>query len=148
MITMSTNLRLTRSEGRMAPVPADAFITALRHRDFDAIARLLTDDVRMRAVLPSRYLEAIGGEVIDSFNRWFGGAERFEVIATGSEDIAGRARVEWRFRVAPHPLTHAPGWHEIEQVAFLETSAGLVSRIDLVCSGYRPVPQPWIHCDR
>jgi hypothetical protein len=44
----------------MAPVPADALIAAVCGRDFDTVARLLTPDVRMRAVLPSRYVEATG----------------------------------------------------------------------------------------
>ncbi len=131
----------------MSSVPADAMIAAICRRDFAAMGRLLTPDVRMRAVLPSRYLEAVGGEVVDWFTRWFGRLERFEVIDAGSYDIAGRARVQWHFHVAPHPVTRAPGWHEIEQVAFCETAAGSICRIDLLCSGYRPLPPVCIHSD-
>lgn len=140
MATMSNDQLAIRDAGRMPPVPADALIAALCRRDFDALRRLLTPDVRMRAVLPSRYLEAIGDEVVGCFARWFGSAERFGVIDTDSEGIAGHARVRWRFRVAPHPLTRQRGWHEIEQIAFCETSAGAISRIDLICSGYRRLP--------
>jgi hypothetical protein len=146
-MTMSSNLIAIPSEDRMAPVPADALIAAVCHREFDAMARLLTPDVKMRAVLPSRYLEAVGDEVVAWFTRWFGSTERFEAIDARSDNIAGRARVQWRFHVAPHPVTSAPGWHEIEQVAFCDTSAGSISRIDLVCSGYRPLPPPCAHCD-
>lgn len=42
----------------MLPVPADAFVGDLCQRDFKALGRLLTPQVRMRALLPSRYLEA------------------------------------------------------------------------------------------
>ena len=137
---MSSNLAAVPPAGRMPPVPADAFIAAVCRRDFDAIGRLLTPDARMRAVLPSGYVEAIGDEVRACFARWFGTPERFEVTAVGSDDMLGRARVQWRFRVAPHPTTGARGWHEIEQVAFCDTSAGLISRLDLVSSGCRPLP--------
>ena len=137
---MSSYLAAVQTAGRMPPVPADAFIAAVCRRDFGAIGRLLTPDARMRAVLPSGYLEAIGDEVVASFARWFATPERFEMIAVGSEDVLGRARVQWRFRVAPHPTTGARGWHEIEQLAYCETSAGLITRIDLISSGYRLLP--------
>jgi hypothetical protein len=146
-VTMSSNPIAIPSKDRMSPVPADALIAAVCRREFDAIARLLTPDVRMRAVLPTRYLEAVGDEVVAWFTRWFGSTERFEVIDARSANIAGRARVQWRFNVAPHPVTSVPGWHEIEQVAFCETSAGSISQIDLVCSGYRPLPPACVHCD-
>jgi hypothetical protein len=138
--------RASAAEGRMAPVPADALIAAVCRRDFDVVARLLAPDVRMRAVLPSRYVDANGDQVVAWLARWFATADRFDVIAARSDGVAGRARVQWRFHVAPHPLTHRPGWHEIEQIAFFDTSAGLISRIDLISSGYRPLPQVWADC--
>ena len=137
---MSSTLVDIPSQARMSPVPADAFIAAVCDREFDAMQRLLAPDVRMRAVLPSRYLEAVGEEVLGCFQHWFGTAERFEVIDAGSHNVAGTARVQWRFRAAPHPLTGTPGWYEIEQIAFCDTRAGSIARIDLVSSGYRPVP--------
>ena len=143
---MSTSIA-TPSQDRMAPVPADAFVVALCDRKFDALGRLLASDVQMRAVLPSRYLEAAGDEVVGWFTRWFGTSEQFEVIDAGSGNIAGKARAHWRFQVAPHPITGGPGWHEIEQVAFCETAAGSISRIDLVCSGFRALPLSCAACD-
>jgi hypothetical protein len=142
---MRSNPAATPSADRMSPVPADALVAAVCEREFDTIGRLLTPNARMRAVLPSRYLEAVGDEIVEWFTRWFGTAQRFEEIDARSDNIAGKARVQWRFHAAPHPVTGAPGWHEIEQVAFCETSAGSISRIDLVCSGYRPLPPVCVH---
>lgn len=134
---MSSSPEIVLSEARMPPVPADAFVAAVSGRNFAAMKRLCTHGVKLRAVLPSRYLETDGSDVVACFRRWFERAQRFDVIEAGSRDVAGRARIHWHLDVEPHPVTGDPGRYEIEQLAFIETHAGQISQIDLVCSGFR-----------
>jgi hypothetical protein len=124
----------TNADGRSS-MPA-ALVSGICQRDFEAIERLLAPDAQLRAVLPSRFHEAAGTEIVDTFRRWFAGADELRVIDADSRETAGRTRVSWHLRATPHPVTGDPGWHEVEQVAFCDASVDGISRIDLTCTGF------------
>ncbi|HVV36901.1 MAG TPA: nuclear transport factor 2 family protein [Acidimicrobiales bacterium] len=119
---------------------AIAFRDALCDRDFDAVRALLADHVEMRGLLPSRTIEAAGpDDILGWFTKWFATGPGFEVLGRGAGTTAGRNRVTWRFRFSAHPVMAEPGVHEIEQTAYVDESGGRITRIDLLCSGFRPV---------
>ena len=51
-------------------------------------------------LLPRRVDEASGADAIARrFEGWFGGAESFTVLSTGSQPVGGRWLLRWRFHL-------------------------------------------------
>jgi TusA-related sulfurtransferase len=119
-------------------VAGRAFLKALTSRDFEGLEASLDPDVRFRGLLPGGLRELSGAaRITDQFRSWFEKPEAFEVEWSGAEDVADRLRISYRFR-----LHDESGWMVIEQQAFCDADDGRIERIDLVCSGFRPVVEP------
>ena len=72
-------------------------IAALAERDFPRLADTLTPDVRMRALIPPGLVEIAGAKAAAAkFSSWFGDAEEFELICSGSDPVADRVHVFYR----------------------------------------------------
>jgi hypothetical protein len=110
-------------------------ITALAQRDFPRLAKTLTPDVRMRALIPPGPIEVSGAEAAAAkFAAWFADAEELELIRSGSDTVADRLHVFYRLRVKK------PGDHRkiVEQHLLCAVDDDRISALDLVCSGFRP----------
>jgi hypothetical protein len=110
---------------------ADLFVEALVRRDFGAMGACLAPGVWFRALVPPGPCEARGpAEVMARFERWFGGADRFELLAVSVDAVGPRVHLCWRVR-----MTGAGASRLVEQHAF--ASAGeLIESMDLLCSGW------------
>jgi TusA-related sulfurtransferase len=113
-----------------------AFLDALTTREYSAARALLADDVRFRMLVPSGLMTESDAEAtIGRFIGWFGDADPFEVVASSSGEVEGRAAVTYRFR-----LHDADGWQVIEQHLMLNVDAhARIEAIDLLCSGFRSI---------
>ena len=113
-----------------------AFLDALTTREYAAARVLLADDVRFRMLVPSGLMtESDADATIGRFSGWFRDADPFEVEASSSGDVEGRAAITYRFR-----LNDADGWQVIEQHLVLDVRADArIAAIDLLCSGFRPI---------
>jgi TusA-related sulfurtransferase len=124
------------------------FLEAMTKRDFSAARALLADDVRFRMLVPSGLMtESDADGTIGRFIGWFGDADSFEVEASGSGEVEGRAAIIYRFR-----LQDADGWRVIEQHLMLDVDPDArIAAIDLLCSGFRSIavdePGPVHHFD-
>jgi len=110
-------------------------VTALVERDFLRLAATLTPDVRMRALIPPGAVELSGADAAAAkFSSWFGDAEEFELIRSGSDTVADRLHVFYRLRVKK------PGDQRkiVEQHLLCAFDDGRIRALDLVCSGFRP----------
>ena len=77
--------------------PGTEFIAALAERDFTRLAGTLTPQVRMRALIPPGLVEIFGAEAATAkFESWFGDAEEFGLIRSGSDAVADRLHVFYR----------------------------------------------------
>lgn len=121
----------------MAPrTPAHELLDALTGRDFPALEQVLAPTARLRALLPTETLEVAGREaIVTKLRAWFGESERFRVMASAVEPIADRHSVRYRFR-----LDRGGAEYLIEQHLFCTLDEGAITAIDLVCSGFMPVP--------
>jgi hypothetical protein len=119
---------------------AGRVIDALAARDFDLLARELGDDVGFRALLPSRVLEVRGaGQVRDAFDRWFGHAERWEMVEAVVGEVGGRLHLRWRVQLSDPAI--GAGSFVVEQQVYADSDDdGRLSDVSLMCTGYRPVP--------
>jgi ketosteroid isomerase-like protein len=120
-------------------VKGDATATALAElvaaRDVDRLGRHLTDDVRLRALLPAGPVEVHGrAETLAAFDGWFGDHE-IELQDAEGELAGDRLLVHYRlgfsFVEGPHVMTQT--W--VSSVGH----DGRIFRIDLLCSGFRKV---------
>lgn len=115
--------------------PGARLIAALAERDFTQLASALTPDVRMRALLPPGLVEISGAEAAATkFSSWFGDAEEFELILSGSDLVADRMHVFYRLRVRKPGNTAKL----VEQHLLCTFAGAQVNALDLVCSGFRP----------
>jgi hypothetical protein len=110
-------------------------VTALAERNFARLAETLTPDVRMRALIPPGPLELSGADAAAAkFSSWFGNAEEFELIRSGTDTVADRLHVFYRLRVKkPGDVRKI-----VEQHLLCAFDGEGISAIDLVCTGFRP----------
>lgn len=104
-------------------------------RDRERLGKHLTDDVRLRALLPTGPVEVHGREAaLDTFDEWFG-EHRIVLEDAEGELVGDRLVVHYRlgfdFVEGPHVMTQT--W-----VASVGAD-GIIFRIDLLCSGFRKV---------
>ena len=118
----------------------EALLEALCARAFDRVEGILAPDIRMRTLLPSGHHDYAGaGEATAAFTDWFGGADDFEVVQAGANEVAeARLHLSYRFRLRRPRAVHT---EVVEQHAFCKVLDGRIVTIDLVCSGFRPAPE-------
>jgi len=115
--------------------PGIDLVTALAERDFARLADTLTPDARMRALMPPGPIEVLGAEAAAAkFSAWFGDADEFELVRSGSETVADRLHVFYRLRVKKRgDLSKI-----VEQHLLCAVDDGRITALDLVCTGFRP----------
>lgn len=118
---------------------AQAMLDALAARDFPTLSGCLAPAVRMRALLPGGLRELAGPEaVVGQFRHWFEGADPFDAEAATVVTVGSRSSLHYRFAL------RRPGRPErevIEQYAYVD-GTDAVEVVDLVCSGFLPLPEP------
>ena len=72
------------------------------------------------------------------FFGWFGNADEIGIERILAEPLPDRTSLRYRFL-----LHRQDGWKEIEQQQYVDVDEdGLISAIDLLCSGFRPTEDP------
>ncbi len=127
------------ADDRVPHAPADVargFLDCLADQDFERLAAYLSDDVRLRALLPADTREWEGPErVTATFARWFGNTQDFELVETAVDERGARVHMAWHARVRAERL--GEGWFRVEQHAYAETDDdSRIRHLWLTCSGY------------
>ena len=134
----------TRIENVDAPPILGSFVERLAARDFDGVAACLDPDVRVRALIPPGAEEHLGRNAAAArFADWFAGAVSFDLAEHRIAPFVDRWFVAYRI-----DLDEGEGPRRVEQHLFCDLRAGLIARIDLLCSGFRPVvrtPSAGVH---
>jgi hypothetical protein len=106
--------------------------------DWQAIAACFDPGARFRAVVPNEnpFRDRVGGkEVAAQFQRWFGDADVTELLDSTVERVEDRVHLAYRIH------EHEPdGWFVVEQQAYITPGDRGIAYMNLVCSGFRPVP--------
>ncbi|MFN8484242.1 MAG: hypothetical protein U0768_14485 [Anaerolineae bacterium] len=121
----------------MPPVGA-SFLDALGRRDFDRLGACFDAAPRARLLTPSALaMPSNAAGVGDKFRQWFGEADVFEVEHAEANLVGGCLSIRYRLHLREHRV-----WYTCEQQVYCRVKDGLVERIDLLCSGFQPVPPP------
>ncbi len=115
---------------------ADVLSRLVADRDLTSLGTHLTDDVRLRALLPGGPIEEHGREpVLKKFDEWFGDHGQVVLEESRGELVGDRLLVHYRLGFDPstEPRVLTQTW-----VASVGED-GSIFRIDLLCSGFREV---------
>jgi hypothetical protein len=122
----------------MQPDPIAASIAAaVAGRDDGRLGALLTDTVRLRALLPGGLVESHGRDaVVSRFAGWFADFDTVELVDAAGEPVADRLLVH--YRLAPR---QGPRRWTCTQTLIGKTVGDQFATLDLLCSGFREIQQ-------
>jgi hypothetical protein len=118
---------------------AEELIDALAAQDFERVKRCLAPDVDFHAVVPSTgsFRERAGAaETANQLRLWLGDADPLELLESSVTPVADKLRLSYRFAAFEDEQ-----WHVVEQQAYAVVGEHGIEKLDLVCSGFRPVPE-------
>ena len=127
------------SAGTESVVIAETWLGSFTTGDFDGVAALFDPDVEMRALLPHGP-HAYNGreEVTGRFKFWFGTGDESRSVHAEARAVEDRVELSYGFQILNGAEGAKPGWQSIEQRAFCDIGT-MIERVDLVCSGFRPM---------
>lgn len=117
-----------------------AFLQALMVRDFDRMGKLLDPQIRFRALLPEMVREgATAEETLSWLRRCFGGWEVFNLAQCSVDQLGDRLHLAYRAQASDQD-----GWKEVAQQLSCIIEQGVITDMALLCSGFRPLPEPLV----
>jgi hypothetical protein len=112
---------------------ASSVATAVADRALDRLGTHLTDEIRLRALLPGGPIEEHGRDaVLARFDDWFGSYDTVVLTDVAGDAVGDRVLVHYKLVFNPD----ADG-RVLTQTIVCTVRDGLVGRMDLVCSGFR-----------
>ena len=124
---------------RTATDIAAELIDALAAQDFERAERCFAPDVDFHAVVPGAgsFRERSGAaETANQLRLWLGDADPLELLDSSVEPVADKVRLSYRFAAFEDEQ-----WHVVEQQAYAVVGERGIEKLDLACSGFRPVPE-------
>jgi hypothetical protein len=118
---------------------AEEFVDALAAQDFERLEQCFAPDVAFHAAIPGAgsFRERAGAaETANQFRLWLGDAQPLELLQRVVEPIVDKVHMSYRFAAFEEEQ-----WHVVEQQAYAVVGERGIERLDLVCSGFRPVPE-------
>ena len=115
---------------------AHSVAAAVADRALDRLGAHLTDEIRLRALLPGGTVEEHGRDaVLARFADWFGSYDTVVLSDVAGDDVGDRVLVHYKLTFDPDGDRR-----ELSQTVVCSVHDGLVGRMDLVCSGFRKAP--------
>jgi hypothetical protein len=105
-------------------------------RALQRLGSQLTDEIRLRALLPGGSIEENGRDaVLGRFDDWFGSYDTVILSDVAGDDVGDRVVVHYKLTFDPDGERRV-----LTQTVVCSMYDGLVRRMDLVCSGFRTLP--------
>jgi SnoaL-like domain len=115
----------------------EEFVAALASRDFDRLERTFAPEIDFHAVVPGTgsFREQAGAEATaDQFQKWFGECDPLDVLESSVTPIVDKLRIDYRLAAFEEGA-----WNVVEQTAYAKIGEHGIEKLDLACSGFRPV---------
>jgi hypothetical protein len=114
---------------------ATAVAAAVADRDSSRLAAAVTDNVRLRALLPGGPIEEHGRDaVVARFGGWFAGLDAVGLVESAGQAVADRLLIHYRLDLAQRGTRWA-----CTQTSICKIDDGRLATIDLLCSGFREI---------
>jgi hypothetical protein len=114
---------------------ATAVAAAVADRDSSRLAAAVTDNVRLRALLPGGPIEEHGRvAVVARFGGWFAGLDAVGLVESAGQAVADRLLIHYRL-----DLAHRGTRWACTQTSICKIDDGRLATIDLLCSGFREI---------
>jgi hypothetical protein len=129
-----------QDSNRVAADLGERFAAALAAKDVAELERILSPEIKLRGLTPSRLWEAQGLAEVRHvlFDNWFDDTDHIEeLVSTETDRVGDRNRVAYRVRVH-----NDSGSCLVEQQAYFDVDGSRISWMSILCSGYRPAPEP------
>jgi hypothetical protein len=112
---------------------ATSVAAAVADRALDRLGTHLTDEIRLRALLPGGPVEEHGRDaVLARFDDWFGSYDTVVLTDVAGDDVGDRVLVHYKLMFDPDADRRV-----LTQTVVCTLRDGLVGRMDLVCTGFR-----------
>jgi hypothetical protein len=112
---------------------ATSVAAAIADRALDRLGTHLTDEIRLRALLPGGPIEEHGRDaVLARFDDWFGSYDTVVLTDVAGDDVGDRVLVHYKLMFDPDADRRV-----LTQTVVCTLRDGLVGRMDLVCTGFR-----------
>lgn len=118
--------------------PLDTLPRAIAAGDAGLIARCFHPDVRFRALTPNTERRgASADDAVAIIADWFREKRDLVLLDATVTPVMGRTKASWRIACVRDGAPHV-----VEQVAYCDVADGRITDMALVCSGFRPTPEP------
>jgi hypothetical protein len=112
---------------------ATVVANAVADRALERLGTQLTDEVRLRALLPGGSIEENGrNAVLARFDDWFHAYDTVVLSDVAGDDVGDRVLVHYKLTLDPDGDSRV-----VSQTVVCSMRDGLVGRMDLLCSGLR-----------
>lgn len=112
---------------------ATSLASAVADRALDRLGCHLTDEIRLRALLPGGPIEEHGRDaVLARFHGWFGSYDTVVLSDVGGDEVGDRVLVHYKLVFDPDVARRV-----LTQTVVCTLHGDRVGRMDLVCSGFR-----------
>ncbi len=119
-----------------ASAVGEQFARSLLSKDWGGMAAVLDPSVEFRGLTPGRYWEANAASTLidEVLRKWFEpNDEIYEVLAIATGRVVDRERVVYRARIR-----NTDGDFVCEQTAYYDTEDNRITKLRILCSGFRP----------
>ena len=117
-----------------APPVGTKLVEAIAARDEAALAACFAPAVELRALIPRGLRERTGAaEAAALFTIWYGNVTELRLVDSQTEEVSDRLRVAYTVEVVEDGRPFV-----VQQQLYCKLGDGVIERVDLVCSGFRP----------
>ena len=116
----------------------ESWVRTLAERDFGRLALLCQPDVCGRLLTPGAFDTIDSAQALGrKFQQWFGESDLIRIEQTQIQRVGEKLSIFYRLL-----LRKQGEWFEIEQQISSFLRDDLIGRLDLLCSGFQPIPAP------
>lgn len=110
---------------------------ALETKDFVRIAHFCQPDVRSRLLWTDHFATLESADaLVSQLRQWFEESDPIQIQKVQIEPVGDKVAISYRLT-----LREREEWLEVEQQIFATLNDSLLDRVDLLCSGFQPIPK-------
>jgi len=115
-----------------------SFLETLAKRDFDGLSQYFDPQVQSRLLISGGLLTPSDVKgLIGRFQQWFGEADHFKMASCQITMLGDCLAMVYSLQ-----LHKGDGWYLVQQQTYCDVKGGRIKSFDLLCSGFRPIPEP------